>query len=108
MCRKACRRKTLPQSKNPCTRELECGARLLCAVLLLRQENRQDCLCHVGLLRQKAVCAEDQAEGQERDDQLAYCAHYERAETLLAQLADVGAQAYSGEGEQERPARKVG
>jgi hypothetical protein len=57
---------------------------------------------------QQPVCAEDQAQCEQRDENFADCAHGEWLPSLLAQFAQVGAKADTSEGKQKRPAREVG
>jgi hypothetical protein len=51
-----------------------------------------------------AVGAKDQAEGDDGDGNLAECADDQWACSLFEEVAQVGSEADSGEGEQEGPA----
>jgi hypothetical protein len=47
---------------------------------------------------EESVGGEDQAEGYEGDDDFAYGSYEEGADALLAEVSEVGAETYSGEG----------
>src|SRR6516164_3703445 len=56
----------------------------------------------------QTIGADDQSQGEGRYDNFADKAHDEGTQALLAHFTEVGAQANSGKGEEERPAREIG
>jgi len=56
---------------------------------------------------EEVVCPKDEAECEECDDDLSDGSDQERADALLAEVAEAGAQTDAGEGEQKGPAREI-